>query len=358
MRIVAFEPYDAGSHRAVRESLSRHSRHDWTWLTRPGRGWKWRTRLAAAEFIAALDQPVAAAADVVFATSLMSLADLRALWPGPRVPFVLYMHENQAVYPHAPQETDLSRLDTQPAFTNLTSILAADCVLWNSHWNLESFIDGMRPLLRAAPDFALPDWEATIRDRSRIAWPPVETAGLCQIRSGPAGNRVLWPHRWEHDKDPDELLAVAEHWTAELGLRWTILGQAHQTVPPALETFGDRFAGSIDFMGYAASRDEYIAHLRSADWVLSTARHEFFGIAVTEALLAGCLPWLPERLSYPELVPPESRGLSPATPPADADAHRAAIAGHLEPAAAPAAVRHIDDTLDAARPTDHPHHVS
>ena len=53
--------------------------------------------------------------------------------------------------------------------------------------------------------------------------------------------------------------------------------------------------------------------------MLSTARHEFFGIAVAEALRAGCLPWLPARLSYPELLPePAWAGtLSPHAPPKD-----------------------------------------
>ena len=61
-------------------------------------------------------------------------------------------------------------------------------------------------------------------------------------------------------------------------------------------------ADRIEYAG-RLPRADYVKTLRRADWVLSTARHEFYGIAVAEALLAGCLPWLPDRLSYPELVP-------------------------------------------------------
>ena len=43
--------------------------------------------------------------------------------------------------------------------------------------------------------------------------------------------------------------------------------------------------------------------LAAADIVLSTALHEFQGLAVLEAIAAGCLPAVPDRLVYPELIP-------------------------------------------------------
>jgi hypothetical protein len=35
---------------------------------------------------------------------------------------------------------------------------------------------------------------------------------------------------------------------------------------------------------------------------VSTATHEYYGIAALEALAAGCRPLLPDRLAYPELL--------------------------------------------------------
>jgi glycosyltransferase involved in cell wall biosynthesis len=59
--------------------------------------------------------------------------------------------------------------------------------------------------------------------------------------------------------------------------------------------------------GYIASRAEYLTLLGQADLVVSTADHEFFGISVLEAMAAGAFPLLPNRLSYPELLPPSLR---------------------------------------------------
>ena len=38
---------------------------------------------------------------------------------------------------------------------------------------------------------------------------------------------------------------------------------------------------------------------------MSTARHDFFGVAISEAIASGARPVLPKRLAYPELVPTE-----------------------------------------------------
>ena len=62
-----------------------------------------------------------------------------------------------------------------------------------------------------------------------------------------------------------------------------------------------RLAKRIIHFGYAASRQQYLRLLGRGDFVLSTAIHEFFGLAVIEAVRCGCHPLLPSRLSYPEI---------------------------------------------------------
>ncbi len=384
--VLAFEPFDSGSHRAVRESISRHSRHQWRWFTRPGRAWKWRMRLAAIELV---DEAEAAGGldgriDVIFATSLLSAADLIACLPARlrHVPVVLYMHENQVVYPAGCVKPGAGDRDVHFALTNLTSVLAADLTIFNSEWNRRSFLQGICELLRKAPDAELGDVSERIAERSMVIWPPVEPpppeppevapgtgdsgASRDEVGGGEGkGGRVLhnvseavrvvWPHRWEHDKGPDELLRVAEEYSEALNLRWTILGERFGESPGEMAEFERRFAGRIDHMGYVPGREEYWSLLSGCDWVLSTARHEFFGIAVVEALLAGCLPWLPMRLSYPELAPGIESGAShaeedawsiwPGRVPDDSEGLRARIREHLEPAIAGNAVGRLDEAI-------------
>ena len=47
--------------------------------------------------------------------------------------------------------------------------------------------------------------------------------------------------------------------------------------------------------------------MNDADIALSTADHEFFGISMVEAAMAGCYCLVPNRLSYPELFPSQHR---------------------------------------------------
>jgi len=80
---------------------------------------------------------------------------------------------------------------------------------------------------------------------------------------------------------------------------------SYRLAPAIFETARQRLAHRILHFGYAKDREEYSRWLREGDIVVSTASHEFFGLAVLEAVRAGCRPLLPRRLSYPELFPPE-----------------------------------------------------
>ena len=361
LRVLAFEGFDGGSHRQVRESLSRYSVHEWAWVTRPARAWKWRLRTGAMELIeSAREQKLMdTCPDVVFVTSMVAAGDLRSMLPPElrSAPLIVYMHENQAAYPFRTVGDGDEERDHQFALTNLTSIAAADRVLWNSKWNRDSFCASIKKLIDMSPDGRLGDVGEWIRKKSDICWPPVERPTRVLHNSqiadngGPLGDgrirRIVWPHRWEHDKGPDTLLRLARYLrNRSPGMyRWVLLGERFRRIPRSLETFLREFEHDIDHAGWVESRDDYWRHLADCSWVLSTARHEFFGIAVVEAMLAGCLPWLPNRLSYPEILPASARGLSPANVPADLKGIRQDITRHLLATSPEIAVGRIDGLI-------------
>lgn len=294
--------------------------------------------------------------DAVFATSLLNLGDLRAGLPSPMrmIPVAFYLHENQAAYPsrriEGVEKEAQKTWDAQFALTNLTSCAAADMVLFNSRFNRHSFIEGIRALVAHSPDAELGSLIDRIESNAQVAWPPVEVPeDLEPDRLERGINKptlVVWPHRWEHDKGPDELLEIAMRLSEPLDLRWIILGESFRDIPPSMRQLKQSLAGRIEHWGYVPERCDYWSLLNKADWVLSTADHEFFGIAVVEALFAGCLPWLPNRLSYPELLPTQAQGLAPTNPPACPSDLRREIAQHLEPARAQAAVARLDDLME------------
>jgi glycosyltransferase involved in cell wall biosynthesis len=76
-------------------------------------------------------------------------------------------------------------------------------------------------------------------------------------------------------------------------------------MPECFKEAKQRLAEETLHFGYAKSRAQYAELLRRGDVLVSTARHEFYGIAVLEGLRAGCYPLLPESLSYPELYDKE-----------------------------------------------------
>lgn len=115
---------------------------------------------------------------------------------------------------------------------------------------------------------------------------------------------IIWNHRWEFDKNPEGFFNALDK-IVERGLNFRIalLGKNFQVVPKEFIAARKRFKNQIVCYGYEASREKYRQWLMQGTIVISTANQENFGISVVEAIHYGCIPLLPDRLSYPEIIP-------------------------------------------------------
>jgi len=169
--------------------------------------------------------------------------------------------------------------------------------------------------LQAMPDFVPTDVVDTLTQRAVVLPVPIAAhrpqAGATAASAAPdSGLQLVWNHRWEYDKGPDELLDIAQGLTAS-GCRFTlhVVGQQFRRQPESFARLRDclRQAQALGHWGYIAQRSEYEALLLGSDVVLSSALHDFQGLAVLEACALGCSPLVPDRVVYPEWFGQEFR---------------------------------------------------
>jgi len=311
LEILYLEPFDGGSHAVFTQTLTTHVPAKWTVLTLPGRHWKWRMRGAAPYWVLAHREALARSYDVVFASSMVPLAELVGLAPHlASVPKILYFHENQLTYPV--RDAFFGERDHHYGFSQLVSALAADACWFNSAYNRDGFLDAGRVLLRRMPDFVPKDWVDSIAARSHVyPVPMILPEGFEGIEdAGPRtdGPIILWNHRWEHDKRPDRFFDALDALDRRgIAFRLVLLGQRYRTWPAAFDDARARYGHRVLQFGPAASRADYRAWLTRAHIAVSTADQEFFGISMLEATHFGAYPLVPDRLAYPEFYPPEYR---------------------------------------------------
>ena len=302
MRILALEPYYGGSHQAFLDGWITHSRHQWTVLSLPPYHWKWRMRHAAITMARQLRHPPHQGQewDVLFCSDMLNLAEFRGLAPRPiaNLKSCLYFHENQLTYP-SQQPRDW---DYHFNFTNFTSAIAADAIWFNTAFHRDEMLAALVDFLHRMPDHQPLEEIDLIRNKSAIHYPGVPSIAPRLTRS-PGPPRITWASRWEHDKDPEMFFAAMEALKGQgVSFRLNVLGQSFRNSPPIFESARNQLAENIDRWGFLDSVEDYHETLRQTDIFVSTAQHEFFGIAAVEAMTAGAYPLLPARLAYPELL--------------------------------------------------------
>ncbi|MFQ3630458.1 DUF3524 domain-containing protein [Roseiflexus sp.] len=308
MHILWLDAFHGGSHAVVAQGFARHSQHTVTLLTlSPAGGWRWRMRGAAITFAREVRRRALPSVDLIVATDMLDLATFLGLTRDlfGKTATALYMHENQLTYPLPPGRTR----DLAFPWINYTSMLAADAVFFNSAFHRDSFFAALPGLPGRYHDHQELDLIETLAARSQVLPPGIDLARLdlpSPSRRASAGEPpiLLWNSRWEYDKGPETFFAaLTELRQRGIDFRLIVIGEHidphHPTFVAAREAFADCILG----WGYVPDLETYRQLLHQADIVVSAAIQEFFGIAVVEAMYCGCVPLLPRRLSYPELIP-------------------------------------------------------
>ena len=304
-RIVLVEPYYGGSHRAWADGVVARSRHEIHLVTHDAAYWRWRLRGAALTLAEEVSRVVAEhgppdgllVSDMVHLPALLGFLR-RDLGGDPAV--ALYVHENQLTHPVGPRD----RPDEGLALANWLSMAVADRVWVNSSSQLADLRRALPELLGRAQDHGHRHRLAAVLARCEVLPVGVDLTGIApDDHPAPAEPLVVWNHRWDHEKRPERLFAALDRLADEgVAFRLALAGENLRVDPQEFDRIRQRLGERVVHVG-RLDRDEYHRLLAASDVTVSTADHETFGIAAVEAMAAGCVPLLSNRLSYPEIVP-------------------------------------------------------
>jgi glycosyltransferase involved in cell wall biosynthesis len=244
--------------------------------------------------------------DALVASDMVDLAGLlgltRRVLGDPAVG--LYLHEEQIVTGLGPAP----RRDREFALTSWRNLVAADHVFVNSACHRDALVDALDALLAGGPDRPHNGHRSAVVAKLSVLHPGVDLTGIVDGARTSDADRgepplILWNQRWDHDKRPEALFRVlvklAEHGVA---FRLALAGENRRVDPREFDDVRRRLGDRVVHVGHL-DRPGSVELLLRSDLVVSTARHEWFGMAVVEAIAAGAVPVLPDRLVFPELLP-------------------------------------------------------
>ncbi|MCH1496521.1 MAG: DUF3524 domain-containing protein [Rubripirellula sp.] len=342
LHALAIDPYCGGSHQAFLDNIGLISRHDWHFIRGDARFWKWRMRSyplsLVEEQLTSFRDASCRAKEVqlriphgMMVTSMLDLPAYRGLLASKandvqltpeerdhcqlllRVPTAIYFHENQITYPISPHAKE----DSHYGYTNILSAMVADEIWFNSEFHRTDFLTAARGFIRRMPDQRQAHPLECLEQKSYVIYPGFRPQSMVhpekdqrqqplrENRSSKNPICIGWVARWEYDKRPDqflELLRIVSKQNIDFEL--VLLGDRAKSCE-TLSTIEKEFQKQVRYTGHANSTHQYHHYLNSLDVVVSTADHEYFGIAMCEAISAGAVPVLPARLSYPELAEPD-----------------------------------------------------
>ncbi len=305
MRIVLIEPYYTGSHKYWADSLVKYSRHRIQLYSMPGRHWKWRMHGAAVYFARLLNDDCHFDPELILVSSMMDVALFKSLLNDSQIPVWTYFHENQLTYPKSQNDTDTQlQRDNHYGFINFSSALVSDKVIFNTAFNMSSFMDSAYELLSGMPDYKLSGQLAVIEQKSHIIPVGISTPTISPAKKKSIMPVLLWNHRWEYDKAPGDFYnLICSIRNRGIKFKLILLGEIKKTKNEVYDKISIEFETDIIHKGYVENKTEYFHWLDIATHLPITARHDFQGLSTLEVISRNVIPICPSDLVYREYIP-------------------------------------------------------
>lgn len=301
-RILFIEPYYGGSHKSWFEQLKKYSKHTFKSLTLPARHWKWRMHSSPSIFSDQVNALRSQDFDLILCSEFLSInrfrGELSKEWRD--FPILCYFHENQILYPWSQHDKESAyERNLIYVYHNLENLRAADYLIFNSRFHLESLMRELPKTLKTFPSprpfFNL----SSIIEKSTILPPGIEEdIILPPMRQNGGAPLILWNHRWDEDKNPQDFFLLIENLRKRaFEFRLALLGDFSRSSHK--QKISQLPQNLIVYSGYQ-SRKDYIRIINEADIAPITSHHDFFGISAVESILTGNVVIPPNRMAYPE----------------------------------------------------------
>ena len=311
MKILLLESFYTSSHKHWVDGLISNSKHTIHLLSLPGRHWKWRMHHAGLHFaqkVVELDIEY----DIILCSDLMNVAEFRGLlhknghhnsWYN-TIPIGTYFHENQITYPWSDTDPDVRlKRDNHYGWINYMTCESSDFTLFNSKYHLDIFYGSLPKFLGQFPGTKIRKSRVDQLKKSAKFLPIGLHINELIVKDKPSNTSpvILWNHRWEYDKNPTLFFETLFDLKAKgIPFQLIILGEKYKAYPSIFDKASNLLKDEIIHFGFAESREMYLELLLKADIVPVTSNQDFFGISAVEAIAAGAIPILPNRLAFPE----------------------------------------------------------
>ncbi|KAG5865955.1 hypothetical protein JTB14_012185 [Gonioctena quinquepunctata] len=151
---------------------------------------------------------------------------------------------------------------------------------------MTSFLQNINKIVKLLPDNRPNSLECAIRKKCEVLYFPVSFPQEVTEERFSSTLHIVWPHRWEFDKGPEDFFKVMLRLKTEnYSFKLSVLGGMYADVPEVFNEAKQNFTDEIIHFGYVEKREEYFQILRRSHIVLSTAKHEFFGVG-------SCILWM------------------------------------------------------------------